>query len=59
MGFSMGMVATELSPLGKGANSESTRLFVVWPLGHVAGASMLEAGRRTSNWLLQGGQKYS
>jgi hypothetical protein len=34
-------------------------LFVVWPLGQVAGASMLEAGRKTSNWELQGGQKYS
>jgi hypothetical protein len=55
----IGIVATALSLRGRGANSESTRLFVVWPLGQVAGASMLEAGRKTSNWELQGGQKYS
>jgi hypothetical protein len=55
----IGMVATALSPLARGANRESTRLLVVWPLGQVAGWSMLDTGRNISNWLLQGGQKYS
>jgi hypothetical protein len=55
----IGIVATALSPLARGANRERTRLFVVWPLGQVAVSSILDAGRRTSNWLLQGGQKYS
>lgn len=42
-----------------GANSESTLLFVVWPLGQVAGLSIWLTGRSISNWPLQGGQKYS
>jgi hypothetical protein len=47
-----------VSPRGT-ANREMTRLLVVWPLGQTAGWSIWLTGRSTSNWLEQGGQKYS
>jgi hypothetical protein len=44
------------SPLGIGANSDRTRLLVVWPSGQVAGLFIWLTGRSTSNWEAQGGQ---
>jgi hypothetical protein len=38
------------------ANMETTRFVVLWPAGQVAGSSDLLMGRKTSNWVPQGGQ---
>jgi hypothetical protein len=47
------------SPLVKEAKRERTRLASVCPVGQVAGYSARLIGRRSSNFWLQAGQKYS